>query len=44
MFKAFAWYLNYSMSVTWLAIIGLGALYTIDARPHDRGTAPAGDA
>jgi hypothetical protein len=38
------WYLNYSMSVTWLAIIGIGALYMIVARPFDRGTAPAGDA
>jgi amino acid transporter len=38
------WYLNYSMSVTWLAIIGIGALYMIVARPYDRGNAPAGDA
>jgi amino acid transporter len=38
------WYLNYSMSVTWLAIIGIGGLYMIVARPFDRGTAPAGDA
>jgi amino acid transporter len=38
------WYINYSMSVTWLAIIGIGALYMIVARPYDRGQAPAGDA
>lgn len=38
------WFVNYSMSVTWLAIIGVGALYMVLARPHDRGNAPAGDA
>jgi amino acid transporter len=38
------WYMNYAMSVTWLAIIGLGALYMLLARPYDRGDAPAGDA
>jgi len=38
------WYLNYAMSVTWLAIIGLGALYMLAGRPYDRGDAPAGDA
>ncbi|HEY2070660.1 MAG TPA: amino acid permease [Rhizomicrobium sp.] len=37
-------YVNYAMSVTWLAIIGLGALYMLLARPYDRGDAPAGDA
>jgi amino acid transporter len=38
------WYVNYAMSVTWLAITGIGALYMIFARPYDHGTAPAGDA
>jgi hypothetical protein len=32
------------MGVTWLAIIGLGTLYMLLARPYDTGTAPAGDA
>jgi len=38
------WYINWSMSVTWLAIVGVGALYMVLARPYDSGTAPAGDA
>ena len=38
------WYMNWSMSVTWLVIIGIGALYMLVARPFDRGNAPAGDA
>jgi amino acid transporter len=38
------WYINWSMSVTWLAIIGAGTLYMLLARPYDRGAAPAGDA
>ncbi len=38
------WYINYSMSLTWIVIIGIGALYMAIARPYDRGTAPAGDA
>ncbi len=38
------WYLDYSMSVTWLAIVGVGALYMLLLRPYDRGTSPAGDA
>jgi amino acid transporter len=38
------WYMNYAMSVTWLAIIGLGGLYMLLARPYDHGDAPAGDA
>jgi amino acid transporter len=38
------WYINYAMSVTWLAITGIGELYMIFARPYDHGTAPAGDA
>jgi hypothetical protein len=38
------WYIDYSMGVTWLAIVGVGALYMIAARPYDSGSAPAGDA
>ena len=38
------WYINYSMGVTWLGIIGIGAVYMVLARPYDHGTAPAGDA
>jgi amino acid transporter len=38
------WYMNYSMSVTWLGIAGIGVLYMLIGRPYDRGTAPAGDA
>jgi amino acid transporter len=38
------WYINYAMSVTWLAITGIGALYMVFAHPYDHGTAPAGDA
>jgi amino acid transporter len=38
------WFLNYAMGLTWLAIIGIGALYMLVARPYDAGTAPAGDA
>jgi amino acid transporter len=39
-----SWYINWSMSVTWLGIIVIGALYMLIARPYDHGTAPAGDA
>jgi NhaP-type Na+/H+ or K+/H+ antiporter len=38
------WYMNWSMSLTWIAIIGFGALYMLLARPFDHGEAPAGDA
>jgi amino acid transporter len=38
------WYIDWSMSVTWLGIIAIGALYMIIGRPYDHGTAPAGDA
>jgi amino acid transporter len=38
------WYVDWGMSLTTLAIIGLGALYMLLARPYDRGNAPAGDA
>jgi amino acid transporter len=41
---AAAWYINWSMGVTWLGIAGIGALYMMLARPYDHGTAPAGDA
>jgi amino acid transporter len=39
-----AWYMNYAMGLTWLAVIGLGGLYMLLARPYDAGRAPAGDA
>ena len=38
------WYMNCSMSVTWFAIVGIGAFYMTIGKPFDRGTAPAGDA
>jgi len=38
------WYMNWSMSLTWIAIIGAGAFYMLLTRPYDRGDAPAGDA
>ena len=38
------WYVNYAMSITWVGIIGIGALYMTLGRPQDHGTAPAGDA
>jgi amino acid transporter len=38
------WYIDWSMSVTWLAIVGVGVLYMLLARPYDHGAAPAGDA
>jgi amino acid transporter len=38
------WYVNYSMGLTWLVLIGIGALYMVLARPYDAGSAPAGDA
>jgi amino acid transporter len=38
------WYVNYSMSATWLLVVAIGALYMVLARPHDRGSSPAGDA
>jgi amino acid transporter len=39
-----AWYVNYGMLVTTLAVVGLGAAYMLIARPYERGNAPAGDA
>jgi hypothetical protein len=38
------WYVNYAMSATWFAIIGIGGLYMVLARPYEAGDAPAGDA
>ncbi|HEX3808402.1 MAG TPA: amino acid permease [Rhizomicrobium sp.] len=38
------WYMNYSMSVTWLGIVIVGALYMLAGKPYDHGDAPAGDA
>ncbi|MNF45322.1 Putrescine importer PuuP [compost metagenome] len=39
-----AWYINYSMVVSTVIVIGLGLLYMWLAKPYDHGTAPAGDA
>jgi amino acid transporter len=38
------WYSNYGMLVTTVAVLVLGTLYMVIARPYDRGHAPAGDA
>jgi amino acid transporter len=38
------WYVNYSLSVSVGVMVGGGLLYMVLGRPHDRGTAPAGDA
>jgi len=38
------WYSNYGMLVTTVAVLVLGTLYMVLARPYDRGNAPAGDA
>ncbi|MGH8140036.1 MAG: APC family permease [Steroidobacteraceae bacterium] len=38
------WYSNYSMIVTAAAVLTLGAIYMLSAKPYDRGNAPAGDA
>jgi amino acid transporter len=38
------WYSNYGMIVTAVAVIVLGAIYMLAAKPYDRGDAPAGDA
>ena len=38
------WYSNYGVIVTSIAVIVLGLVYMIAARPYDRGQAPAGDA
>ncbi len=38
------WYLNYAMGLTWVAIVAIGGVYMVLARPYAAGTAPAGDA
>lgn len=39
-----AWYINYSMILTTVVVVGSGFLYMLLAKPYDKGTAPAGDA
>ncbi len=39
-----SWYINYSMSLTWLMIVGAGLIYMALAQPYASGMAPAGDA
>ncbi len=39
-----AWYVNYAMLITTAAVLVVGLLYMVIARPYDRGNAPAGDA
>lgn len=39
-----AWYINYSMILTTVVVMGTGILYLVLARPYDKGKAPAGDA
>jgi amino acid transporter len=38
------WYSNYSMLVTTVGVVVLGAFYMVAARPYEHGNAPAGDA
>jgi hypothetical protein len=38
------WYSNYSMLVTTVGVVVLGAIYMMAAKPYERGNAPAGDA
>src|ERR1700678_1283321 len=38
------WYSNYSMLVTTVGIMVLGAFYMVAAKPYEHGNAPAGDA
>ncbi|WP_297839096.1 APC family permease [Pseudomonas sp.] len=38
------WYVNYSMILTTLVVIGTGFIYMLLSKPYDKGTAPAGDA
>jgi amino acid transporter len=38
------WYSNYSMLVTTVGVVVLGAIYMIAAKPYERGVAPEGDA
>ncbi len=39
-----AWYINYSMILTTLVVMGAGLAYMLLGKPYDKGTAPAGDA
>lgn len=39
-----AWYDNWIVSLSAAVVIGAGLVYLLVARPHDRGSAPAGDA
>jgi len=39
-----AWYINYSMILSTVIVVGVGVLYMLLAKPYDHGTAPAGDA
>ncbi|MNW16683.1 hypothetical protein D3C71_2156120 [compost metagenome] len=38
------WYINYSMILTTLVVMGGGLVYMLLGKPYDKGTAPAGDA
>ncbi|MGE8068004.1 APC family permease [Pseudomonas sp. NPDC089569] len=38
------WYINYSMILTTLVVMGAGLIYMLLGKPYDKGTAPAGDA
>jgi amino acid transporter len=38
------WYINYSMILTTLVVMGAGLVYMLLGKPYDKGTAPAGDA
>ncbi|WP_042956008.1 amino acid permease, partial [Pseudomonas sp. G5(2012)] len=37
-----AWYINYSMILTTLVVMGAGLVYMLLGKPYDKGTAPAG--
>ncbi|AFJ46611.1 APC family permease [Shimwellia blattae] len=39
-----AWYINYSMILTTVVVMGAGFVYMLLAKPYDKGTAPYGDA
>jgi amino acid transporter len=38
------WYVSYGMLVTTVAVMLVGAVYMMVAKPYERGNAPAGDA
>ncbi len=38
------WFSNYGMIISTAAVVGLGLLYMLTARPYDHGTSPSGDA